>query len=236
MKVSEQDYYDVFSFQDPKTKLYPYLYIAAQTQWVLNIDSLDHYLVIPRSIVELQQCIAALKPQQNTLQAVYSTVVGLIGPVAVYGEHQSLLPTILSEQVFSQTMDELHDMLQSFTGVTSDAIQDVIKQLEMTPNAGDSDFARAKNYLAFRYPEIYQHTHKLKNNSEGSAENGSYFLANIECSYADIKSPQTVVDVIFTYQKNSSNQQKNYYCSVDVSGCFPFISMALQPFTPLTMM
>ncbi|WP_051484613.1 S8 family serine peptidase [Shewanella waksmanii] len=232
LKVSELDYYQVFSHQDSQTRQYPYLYLAAQAQWQLSIDGANHYLVVPRSIVELQQCIAALKPQPNTLQPVYSTVIGYIGP----NDSQNSLPTLMCEQLFSQTMDELHNMLKSYTGASSDAIQDVIRQLELNPNAGDNDFARAKNYLAFRYPDVYQHTHQLKNkNSSNNGDANQYFLADVNCNYADIESNQTLVDVVFTYQANDSDQQKHYYCCVDVSGCFPFISSAIQPFIPYTL-
>jgi hypothetical protein len=235
LKVSEYDYYQVFSYQDNLTKQRPYLYIAAQAEWVLSINNLDNYLVLPRSQTELQQCITALKPQEDTLQEVYSTVIGKLGPVVPYGESKGLLPTVFCDQVSSQTLDALHDILKGMTGVGSDAIQDVIKQLEFSPNAGDSDFSRAKNFVAFRYPDIYLHTHNLKVGTDRSRSDTSYFLASIDTDYSEVMSPHAIVDVIFKYQSRDSDLLKFYYCSVDVTGQYPFISAPIQAFMPLNL-
>lgn len=232
LSVSEYDYYQVFSYTDTKTQKQPYFYLAQQMDWVLRINHEDCYLLVPRSRAELVCFIDALKKPNDNLQLVYSTIVGVLGDSANYLEGS--LPKVLCNHVFSQTLDELHNKLQSETGVATSAIQDVLKQLEFSPNQGNTNYDRAKNYLAFRYPDIYLTTHTLQKGTSVSVDNkDTYFLDEIECRYSDVMSPHTIVDIVLIYKSKNLPVKKYYHCSVDVTRQFPFINTPLGLFMPV---
>ncbi|WCN13971.1 hypothetical protein GV054_13670 [Marinomonas mediterranea] len=230
--VSEHDYYAVFNYQDPTTKKRPYFYIAEQVRWVLSINKKNCYQVLPRSREELLNFIDALKPLSDSLQEVLSTVIGVV--VDDSKSATSGLTNVICNHCFSQTLDDLHNQLKQQTGVATAAIQDVLKQLEFSPNQGRTDFNRAKNYLAFRYPAIYLTTHSMSNGNSSSSAISSFFLDKVTTNYSDLKSPHTVVDIVFLYKSKTTKQEKYYYCSVDVTTQFPFINSPLQAFMPLT--
>ncbi|TBR41114.1 hypothetical protein CBF23_010945 [Marinomonas agarivorans] len=248
--VSEYDYYSVFSYLDKKTNTYPYFYIAEQTDWLLRINNEDCYALVPRSKTELLGFIDAVKSPEDSLQEVYTTAIGLLDGST--GTASGMLPKVLCNHVYSQTLDELHSKLQQQTGAATSAIQDVLEQLEFSPNHGNTDFARAKNYLAFRYPDIYLMTHSMQsagggasgsthgtngslsiNNSSDAASESPYFLETITPTYSDLMSPQTIVDIVLTYKSKSSKQEKYYHCSIDVTRQFPFVNTPLCVFMPV---
>ncbi|MCL1051831.1 hypothetical protein L2755_19700 [Shewanella abyssi] len=232
LKVSEYDYYLVLSFIDPANGVRPYFYIAEQIKWVLSIHDIDSYILLPRSKQELMCFIKALKPTENSLLSVLSTAIGVIDNSGLSQELN--LPKVICNNLFSQTLDSLHEKLKAETGVTTSVIQDVLQGLEYQPNNGRGNFSRAKNYLAYRYPDIYLTTHALKNGP--SANDLSYFLNDVKASYSDLASPHVIVDLVLTYKSKSSRREKYYHCSVDVTHQFPFVNAPLQAFMPLTLM
>ncbi|NOH71193.1 hypothetical protein F0225_07565 [Vibrio pectenicida] len=240
LNVSEYDYYTVLNHLD-STNNRPYFYIAEQIQWVLSIHDKDTYELQPRSKAELLCFIQALKTPENSLLSVLSTVVGVIDESAgnTVSEGGSLgLTKVVCNHLFNQTLDSLHDTLQKQTGVNTSVIQDVLKGLEYQPNQGSSDFSRAKNYLAYRYPELYLTTHTMQKDESTSVT--GYFLEDVHASYSDLASPHVIVDLTFIYKnKGRDNGQKPeiyFHCSVDVTHQFPFVNAPLQEYMPLTLM
>jgi len=232
LTVSEYNYYKVFSYVDTKTNTRPYLYIAEQIDWVLRIDNEDCYVLVPRSKTELFDFIDALKNPKNSLQDVHATAVGILGENTTTVE--GILPSVLCNHLYSQTLDELHEKLKGEKGVTLSAIQTVLKQLEFSPNHGNTNFSRATNYLVFRYPDIYLTTQSLQDKS--SPLLSTYFLDDIQPNYSDLMSPHTLVDMVLTYKNKSSKEKKYYHCSVDVTRQYPFVNTPLRPFMPVKLM
>ncbi|WP_076588829.1 hypothetical protein [Vibrio ostreicida] len=239
LNASEYDYYGVLDHTD-STGTRPYFYIAEQARWVLSIHDVDTYVLLPRSKAELVSFIKALKSPDNSLLSVLSTVVGVVDNSSVSdGTNQnSALTHVVCNHLFCQTLEQLHDSLKKETGVTTGVIQDVLKGLEYQPNDGRSDFSRAKNYLAYRYPTLYLTTHTLS--KELSSNEAGYFLDDVSATYTDLASPHTIVDLVFTYKNKGRNYnaqpEVHYHCSVDVTHQFPFVNASLQKFMPLTVM
>ncbi|WP_298769348.1 hypothetical protein [uncultured Shewanella sp.] len=233
LKVSGDDYYRVFSYQDTSTKQRPYLYIAEQCQWVLRIHGVDAYVLMPVSQTEVLQLIDAIKPQESSLQTVYTNVIGYLGPKKRYDNNETSLPSVLCEQLYHQTMDELQQGLIPEASVSTQAIQGVIKQLALAPNHGDTDFQRAVNYMAFRYPAIYLLAHSLQQKLDPVTNGAAYFLVDIQPQYSDVMSNQVIVDIIFKFKNDASELFKFYYCSVNVTGVYPFINSPLHVFMPV---
>ncbi|NQZ10090.1 MAG: hypothetical protein HRT35_23315 [Algicola sp.] len=235
LKVNEHNHYEVFSHLDTISRQRPYLSLAVQATWILVINTIDSFVVVPRTYTELDQFIQAIEPNRDSLDEVLSTVIGILGPNAVptLGIERPL-PMVMCNQLYDFTLAKLQQRLISFGGstITTTAIADVIKQLEFIPNHGDNDFDRAKNFLAFRYPDIYLQTQTMQSGQNPNNDEYLYFLLNIDTRYSDLISKHTVVDVIFTYQSNSTKQQIHRYCSVDVTGQYPFINTPLAQFIP----
>lgn len=227
LKVSERDYYSVFSADGQ-----PYMYIAEKMCWILTINNIDAYIVVPRSQLELNDIINALKPPANSVAETLSVVLGLKGPVAPAEYCNGLqLPMVLCNQLYFFTLD---DLLGNLTGddIDTEAIKDVINTLEFKPNDGAADADRAINYLAFRYPEIYRKTASLKKPASSSTD--SRFLVDVTTKSSGVSSGRSIIDVIFKFQSNTTGEINFWYCSVDVTGQFPFLSSPLQTYVPIS--
>ncbi|KAF7765021.1 hypothetical protein PCIT_b1148 [Pseudoalteromonas citrea] len=224
--VNEQDYYGVFTNNNANTDRDKYLYLAEQVQWVLSIKAHYQYSLVPATQQILASFIASLKAPSDTLESVYSCVIG----TSYVSENNLNLPEVVCEQVYSQTLDELHRTIKEVSSAQTTAIQDVIKELEVTPNMGVTPFDRARNFVAFRYPDMYEHTHKMQT---GSNTIQSASLLRIDMTMFDSVSSHSIVDITFVYQENSSDKLHYYYCRIDVTGLFPFINTAIQAFTPV---
>ncbi|CAM3789237.1 hypothetical protein VA7868_00446 [Vibrio aerogenes CECT 7868] len=249
--VAPYDYGTIFGYQtDPsqqngayssrKTK--PYRYIAEQINWVLSVDEQDVYLVRPNSVVELNEFIdylATVEQSDGQLPHLLCVLIGeQQGTAQSDNLDQSLLPVIHCRHIFAfnadpQTIKDKIDHTGENT--TTTAITNLLELMETRKNLGNSDFLRAKNFLTFRYPEIYQ----IQSDASGSRlSSGSHsqgdaaFLLNIQIEYAPSTSNQTLVNVIFHYQKAVSGRLFSYYASVDVTGLFPYLNTPLTDYIP----
>ncbi|WP_273048960.1 hypothetical protein [Pseudoalteromonas sp.] len=227
--VNEQDYYAVFTNNNATTDRDKYLYLAEQVQWVLSINAHPSYVLISSAKSILSALIASVKPPSDTLEPVYTCVIG----TSHIGENSLSLPEIICQQSYSHTMSQLHSTIKDISCAQTKAIQDVIKELELQPNRGASHFDRARNFVAFRYPDIYAHTHKMQT---GSDNIDSASLLRIEMKNFDSVSSHSIVDMTFVYQENSADKRHYFYCRVDVTGLYPFINTAIQAFTPVQLL
>ena len=235
LDVSDKDYYKVFSYINKSTQVAPYRYIAEQISWILSIKNKHTYQIMPRTHIELTDMIESLKPEENSLQAVNSIVIGLEGASQTPVDNGPTLPSVICNQVYFFTMEKLHDDIKKSVSAGTLAIQDVIKQLEFEPNLGNTPTDRAKNYLAFRYPTIYKQTDTLKtqkNNIDSKVD--SYSLVDIKTKNNKRGDDRILIDVSFQYQSNNQKEKIFFHCDVDVSEQYPFISTKLSQFTPRT--
>ncbi|XOV80989.1 MAG: S8 family serine peptidase [Aestuariibacter sp.] len=225
--VAESDFYSVFSATNN-----PYGYIAEQMSWVLVINNINVYSLVPRSQIELNDIINSLKPAPVPTDEVLSVAIGFeqgTGPASMTGG--LTLPLLVCNQVYYFTLAELTKNF-STQNINTEAIADVIKTIEFKPNDGASAEDRAINYLAFRYPEIYRKTASMKDASNNPTGE-SHFLVGIETKMSAISSDRQLVDVIFKYQSKTSGEQSFWYCSVDVTGQFPFLNTPLRTYVPI---
>ncbi|MCG7534157.1 hypothetical protein [Pseudoalteromonas sp. OOF1S-7] len=227
--VNEKAYYAVFTNKSQPVgnpARYKYLYLAEQVDWVLSVNQKHCYVLKPVTPTELEALIEALQPPNNTLESVYTCVIGHI----TSGHDTLELPEVICQQVYHQTLSQLHQTIQKISSAETNAIQDVIRELEVEPNPGRSDFDRAKNFIAFRYPNIYAQTHTM---NTGTNTLPSASLVRITFSRFDALSDHRIVDITLTYKENTSTRHHYYFCRVDVSGLYPFINTEIQSFLPL---
>jgi len=223
--VSERDYYGVFSAEGQ-----PYQYIAEQMRWVMTINNVDVYQIIPRSHLELKDIIDSMKPVENSIEPMLSVVIGFkANAMETGGGPGQHLPAVICNQLYYFTLDML---LKTLAGndINTDILRDVIKNFELKPNKGETLEDRAINYLAFRYPEIYRKTAALKTNA--GTGGGSQFLTSIKSKPVKLNPNRSIIEIIFQFQDSQSSEQSFWYCTVDVTGQFPFLNSPLRTYVP----
>lgn len=248
--VAPHDYGTIFGYESGKEsnesaylsrKTRPYRYLAENAKWILSVDEQDTYVIEPHSVVELNEFINFLK--QNEKHCNNQNLCVIIGEQFGYtdsgNEEASILPKVRCKHMFSFNSDD-QAVKEKLTGAgintTSKAISDLLRLLNVKQNRGNTNSERAKNFLAFRYPDIY--AIRTSEVSEKSSERTTLsqpeheFLRRIDTRIAQSAPEHTLVDVIFHYQRSVSGRQFSYYATVDVSQLFPYLHSPLSDYIP----
>ncbi|AQM69934.1 hypothetical protein Vca1114GL_03508 [Vibrio campbellii] len=251
--VSPHDYGTIFGYEAGKEsnhsaylsrKTRPYRYLAENAKWVLSVDEQDTYVIEPHSVVELNEFIHFLKQSEQAGSSSHTLCV-IVGEQLGYtesgNEEASVLPKVRCKHMFAFNADA--QAIESKLGeaglnTTTKAINDLLRLLNVKQNSGNSDLERAKNFLAFRYPDIYAvraseaaiHLDTKLNAYQEDKE--QEFLRSIDTRIAQSAPGHTLVDVIFHYQRSVSGRQFSYYATVDVSQLFPYLHSPLSDYIP----
>ena len=204
-------------------------YLARQLCWVLVIGGLETYLLIPRDPSDIELLIEAIRPRPRPGDL--DVVIGVRGPLASPQMCNGLvLPVVAFDQLYSfdrETLtgsiprpEKLSQKDEALFRATADELLSRI--LQIADNAGDSDDHRALNYLAVRYPAIYEQT------ALAHADNAS--LSSVEVRPSRLSGARTVVEVIFGYTNRQTDVTQKFFVRVDVSEEFPFLVNKLSPF------
>lgn len=219
----------------------PYRYIAEQVSWILTVDGQDAYLLVPQSVVELNEFINCLKVDEDDPMGTDKQIIaiGQLGPDApksLCGDQS--LQMVHCKHVYPFSYKALEKELDSKSNSTSSAISSVQQLMNVRQNLGRTDFDRAKNFIAYRYPDIYRlslgeyQSSGRSYDSSSSVDQEECFLAEVQTRYAANAVGRTLVDLIFTYQKKVSGRQYSYYLSVDTTEMFPFLHAPLSDYIP----
>ncbi|MBB1486724.1 hypothetical protein [Oceanospirillum sediminis] len=218
----------------------PYRYIAEQVSWILTIDGQDAYVLVPQSVVELNEFINCLKvdeddPMDNDRQIIAIGELGPMAPSDLSGD--TALRMVSCKHVYPFSYKALEKELDGNSNSTTSAISSVLQLLKVRQNLGQNDFERAKNFIAYRYLDIYrlslgQYQGGRNYDNQSSVDQEECFLADLQTRYADNTAGRELVDLIFTYQKKVSGRQYSYYLSVDTTEMFPFLHAPLSDYIP----
>jgi hypothetical protein len=201
-------------------------YLVRQLCWVLTIEELETYILVPRDSADLDLLVEAVRPAPSPLDV--DIVIGMRGPIAPPELCNGLmLPIVVFDQVYSFDRNALISSIPrseatdeaQFTQ-TCDEVFDRIMQ--MADNAGATDEHRALNYLAVRYPRIYDTT--------AEAHGRSCSLTAVEARPSRLSSTRKIVDVIFVYTNRSTDVAEKYFVRVDVTEEFPFLVTKMSPY------
>src|SRR5262249_39852632 len=155
-------------------------YLVRQLCWVLTIEGLETYILVPRDPADLDLLVAALRPTPSPMDL--DCVIGVRGPIAPAEMCNGLMvPLLVFDQIYSFDRESLIKAIpkpekvtaKDFTA-TAEEVFDRIMQ--MTDNAGAIDEHRALNYLAVRYPAIYA------NAADAFARNASLSAVGVQPS------------------------------------------------------
>lgn len=200
-------------------------YLARQMCWVLTVQGLETYLVMPRDPADLDALIAAIEPRKDKP---LSTVIGVRGPLAPPDYCNGLVvPILLFDQIYTFSRQDLIEAIPRPDNISADDFEMTAGELfdrliQMIDNAGESARDRALNYLSVRYPAIYAKT--------GDQFAADFALTAVEVRPSPVSGTREIVEVIFSFTNRATDFTEKHFTRVDVTEEFPFLVTKLSPY------
>lgn len=201
-------------------------YLVRQFCFVMTIEGLETYILMPRDPVDFSLLVEALRAHPSPMDL--DVVIGTKGPIAPPQMCNGLMIPIVSfDQVYSFDRDSLIKAIPRPEKVSAKDFGPAAEELfdrvmQTTDNAGATDEHRALNYLAVRYHQIYFRT------AEYFAQNFSLTCVDVQTS--PLSGVRKVVDVIFSYTNRQTDVVDKLFVRVDVTDEFPFLVTKLSPY------
>ncbi len=201
-------------------------YLVRQLCWVLTIESLETYILLPRDPADLDLLVEALRPLPRPTDL--DVVIGVRGPIAPPEMCNGLMvPIVLYDLIYPFDRDALIKAIPRPEKLPVKEFEPAAEELfdriiQITDNAGATDEHRALNYLAVRYPAIYARA------AEEFGQNAS--LTGVEVRPSPLGGTRKIVDVIFSYTNRNTDVVAKYAVRVDVTEGFPFLVTKLSPY------
>jgi hypothetical protein len=201
-------------------------YLARRLCWVMTIEGLDTYLLLPRDPGDFDILVDTLRlgPRPTDVDV----VIGVRGPIAPPEMCNGLqAPIIGFEQIYSFDVDRLLKAIPRPHGIAEDKFSDAAEEvfyrlMQVADNAGATDEHRALNYLAVRYPAIYA--------TAAEAHGRNAALASVDVHLSRLSGVRKVVDVVFSFVNRATDVAERFFVRVDVTEAFPFLVSKMAPF------
>jgi len=201
-------------------------YLARQLCWVMTIEGLETYIVVPRDPGDLELLIEAVRPAPRATDV--DIVIGVRGPIAPPTLCNGLtVPIVAFDQLYSFDVDALLGAIPRPDGVTAAQFRTTAEEvfnrvMQIGDNAGATDEHRALNYLAVRYPALYAAV------ADAQARNAS--LSAVEVRPSALGLTRRIVEVIFSFTNRPTGVVEKSFTRVDVTEEFPFLVTPLSPY------
>jgi hypothetical protein len=218
-KTDQQTFHAVLSRRENR-------YLARQLCWVLTIQGLETYLLVPRDPADIDLLVEAIRPVPTPSDI--DVVIGLRGPNAPPPMCNGLMvPIVVFDQIYSFDRDSLIKSIPRPEKTTAAQFAPAAEELfgrimQLTDNAGATDEHRALNYLAMRYPAIYAKA------AEGFGRDFS--LTGVDARPSLLSGTRKLLDVIFAYTNRNTDFTEKFFVRVDVTEEFPFLVARLSPY------
>jgi len=201
-------------------------YIARQICYVLNVEGLETYILVPSDPLDIDRLAKALRPAAG--RGDIDVVIGRRAPIATPEMCNGLMvPIVTVDQIYSFDRNDLMKAIPKRKGVTEDQFTKTSEALfnhiiQIADNAGATDEHRALNYLAVRYDEVYNRTQLMQD------ENYSFTAVDVRPSR--LSGARKIVDVIFSYEYRANRAVQRWFVRVDVTEEFPFLVSPMQQY------
>ena len=218
-KTDQQTFHAVLSRRENR-------YLVRQLCWVLTIQGLETYLLVPRDPADIDLLVEAIRPAPSPNDI--DVVIGLRGPIAPPEMCNGLMvPIVAFDQIYSFDRDALIKAIPKPEKTTAAQFGPAAEELfnrimQLTDNAGATDEHRVLNYLAMRYPAIYGKA------AEEFAHDFS--LTGVEVRPSPLSSTRNIVDVIFSYTNRNTDFTEKFFVRCDVTEEFPFLVTKMSPY------
>lgn len=201
-------------------------YLVRQLCWVLTVQGLETFILLPRDPGDFEQLVAAIRPQPSPLDI--DVVIGVRGPTSPPDLCNGLIvPIVACDQIYSFDRSTLVRAVPRPEKIAQDrfeaaATEVVDRVMLMTDDAGTTDDHRALNYVAMRYPGVYARV------AEAFAD--GFSLNRVEVRPSRLSSTRTILDVILSFTNRSTDFTEKSFVRVDVTEEFPFLVTKLSPY------
>jgi hypothetical protein len=201
-------------------------YLIRQLCWVLAVQGLDTYVLVPRDPADVDLLVEAIRPAPTPNDI--DVVIGVRGPVAPPEMCNGLMvPILVFDQIYSFNREALIRAIPKPDTSSAEQFAPVAEELfnrivQLTDNAGAADEHRALNYLAMRYPAIYAKA------AEQFGRDSS--LSGVEVRASPLSGTRNIVDVIFSYTNRSTDFTEKLFVRCDVTEEFPFLVTKMSPY------
>jgi len=202
-------------------------YIARQICYVLTIEGLETYILVPADPLDIDRIAQALKPVPGDTRDI-DVIIGRRGPIAPPEMCNGLMiPIVIVDQIYSFDRDDLIKSIPKRKGENEEQIKNTSNTLfnhivQIADNAGATDEHRAINYLSVRYDEIYHRTQTMQDEN--------YSFTAIEVRLSRLSSSRKIVDVVFTYENRTNRAIQQWFTRIDVTEEFPFLISTMQQY------
>ena len=218
-KTDQQTFHAVLSKRENR-------YLVRQLCWVLSIQGLETYLLLPRDPADIDLLVEAIRPASSPNDI--DVLIGMRGPIAPPTMCNGLMvPIIVFDQIYSFDRNALIKAIPKPEKIAAKEYEPAAGELfdrimQLTDNAGATDEHRALNYLAMRYPAIYAKA------AEEFARDCS--LTGVEVRPSPLSSTRKIADVVFAYTNRNTDFTEKFYVRVDVTEEFPFLVTKMSPY------
>jgi hypothetical protein len=217
-RTDQQAFHQVLSGRENR-------YLARQMCWVLMIQGLETYILVPRDPADIDLLISAIEPHESPWT---SLVVGTRGPIAPPDYCNGLMvPIVIFDQIYTFSRDSLIEAIPRPENIPTEQFGPAARELfdriiQLTDNAGATDEHRVLNYLAVRYPTIYARA------AEEFARDFS--LTAVETRPSRLSGTRNIVQGIFAFTNRNTDYTQKFFVRVDVTDEFPFLVTKLSPY------
>lgn len=201
-------------------------YLAREVCWVFAVEGVMTYILSPRDPLDLSQLLDAVTPADRGVDC--DLVIGVKGPLAPPEMCNGLtLPIVVFDQIYSFDVPDLVGALPKPEGLEEKPFRAAAEELfhrvqQMADNVGELDEHRALNYLAVRYPRIYDLAAEMYGKDCS--------MTGVEVRPSRLSGARRLLDVIFSYVNRKTDVVDKYYVRVDVTEKYPFLASKLSPF------
>jgi len=203
-------------------------YISRQVCWVLSIEGLDTYILQPREAADYDLLLEAVRANPDADDV--DVVIGLRGPLAPPSMCNGLtVPLVSFSQIYSFDRASFFEAVPIPDRKDAEPFRNAVRStfnsfLRVADNAGATDEHRALNYLATRYPAVYE---------RASAQlDRNFSLTAVETTGSRLSGARRLVNVALVFTHRQTQEVERYSVRVDVTEEFPFLSspLALAPY------
>lgn len=205
-------------------------YIARKVCYVLTIEKLETYILVPTDSLDVERLAKAVRPAPD--DGDIDVVIGTRGPIAPSDMCNGLmLPIVYVSQLYSFDKNTLLKSIPRAKGANEDQFKKTTKTLfdrvvQLADNVGELDQHRAVNYLAVRYDQPYHKTQVMQDEN--------YLLIAVDVLLSRLSGVRKIFDVIFSYEFQGTGPSvgviKKWFVRVDVTEEFPFLVSPMQEY------
>jgi hypothetical protein len=200
-------------------------YIVRQLGWVLSVQGIETYILVPRDPADYQLLVNSYRPEPKPGDL--ELVIGFRGPMAKPSMCNGLLVPIVSfDQIYpfdrESLIGALHTKEQDAKKFRAAAGEMFDRIMHQSDNAGATDQDRALNYLAVRYGQIYATA------ASEFARNASF--TSVEVRPSRLSGARRIVDVVFGFTSRDTDAVSKHFVRVDVTDEFPFLVTKMSPY------